>query len=66
MCMKPIRTAKGLEMNLDQKRCLIFVSLDTDDNPEFAGFPLFVGVLMNMKAKGFTVHSHEIAYFKHL
>ena len=66
MCMKPVSRAKGLKMNLDQQSRLVLVSLDTYDNPEFAGLPLSVDVLMNMKAKCFAVHSHEITDFKHL
>ncbi len=53
-------------MNLDQQCCLIFVSFDTYDNTEFAGLPLSVHVLMNMEAKCFAVHSHEITDLKHL
>ena len=66
MSVKPISTAERLEMNLNQQSRLVLVSLDTYDNPEFAGLPLSVDVLMNVKAKCFAVHSHEITDLKHL
>ena len=64
--MKPISPAERLEVNFNQQSRLVLVSLDTYDNPEFAGLPLSEDVLMNVKAKCFTVHSHEITDLKHL
>ena len=66
ICMKPISPAERLKMNLDEKHCLIFMPFHVYDNPDFTGFPLLEGVLMNMKAKCFTVHGHEITDLKHL
>ena len=64
--MKPVCCAKGLEMNLDKKRCLIFVSLDGNDDTEFTGCPLFVGVLMKVEAKCFAVCRHKVTNSEHL
>ena len=64
--MKPISPAERLEVNFDEKYRLISVSFHVYDNPDLTGFPLFVGVLMNVKAKCFTVHGHEITDLKHL
>ena len=63
--MKPVSRAKGLKMYLDQKRCLIFVSLGRNDDTEFADLPLAVDVLMNMETKGFAVHSHKVTNLEH-
>ena len=66
MCMKPVRTAEAGKVHLDQKCCRFVVSLDTDNDTEFTGLPLSIDVLMNMKAKGFAIHGHKIAYLEHL
>ena len=53
-------------MNSYQDNRTIFVAFNAHDNTEFAGFPLFVDILVDVKPESFTINSNQIPHLEHL